>query len=251
MASNSQSTNRVDSGTLVALVTAGSKRLGRLISLRLAELGYDIALHYNSSKDEAEVTAREIQTLGRKCGIFKRNFEHIDEVLTLIPEIRETMGNPSLLINNASVFSKNSLIDSMPEDFDVDMNVQVKAPFFLMRDLAKACERGQAINIVDTGVNKFKTDYFTYLLAKKSLWALTQIAAAELAPRIRVNAIAPGLIIAPYGLDRNQVDRASTANPLHRAGSPDDVVVAMEYLLKNEHVTGECLYVDGGEGIDY
>jgi pteridine reductase len=248
--SNRQFNPAAPAPNTVALVTAGSKRVGRAIALRLAEFGYDIALHFNSSSDEAEVAAREIAAVGRKCQLFQRNFSHIDEVLTLIPEIRETMQAPGLLINNASVFERNSLIDARPEDFDVDFNVHVKAPFFLTRDFAQSCENGHVINIVDTGISRCKTDHFTYLLSKKALYDLTMMSAAQLAPRIRVNAIAPGLILPPVGTERQLYERASTDNPLRRTGTPGDVLVALQYLLANEHVTGECLYVDGGDIVD-
>lgn len=243
--------NAAQSTSLVALVTAASKRLGRSIAIRLAELGYDIALHYNTSRDEAEVTAREIQKLGRECKIFQRNFSHIDEVLTLIPEVRQAMASPKLLVNNASPFEKNSFIDARPEEFDRDFNIHVKAPFFLIRDFAKGCENsGHVINIIDTAVTRNKTDYFTYLLSKKSLYELTRMAAAQLAPKIRVNAIAPGVILPAAGVDRFHYEKFSTGNLLHRAASPSDVLLAMEYLIKAPQVTGDCLFVDGGDLVD-
>lgn len=235
----------------LAIVTAGSRRLGKAIVIKLAELGYDIALHYNESHNDAEMTAREVQKLGRRCELFRRNFQHFDEVLTLVPEINGKMGSPTLLVNNASTFHPNNLKETTAEEFDADFSVHVKAPYFLMRDFAKHCERGEIINLVDTAVVRNGTGYFTYLLSKKTLYDLTKMAAKDLAPNIRVNAIAPGIILPAIGWEKSKSEQMSLANPLKRASGPTDIIAAMEYLLKAEQVTGDCLFVDSGNHIDW
>jgi pteridine reductase len=235
----------------VAIVTAGSKRLGRALAIKLAEMGYDIALHYNTSEDDAKTTAHQVRGKGRQCELFRRNFRNFDEVLTLIPEIMQRYGRPpEVLVNNASVFDRNILRETTPEEFDADFAVHVKAPYFLMRDFAKNCQRGHIINMVDAAVVKTGTTYFTYLLSKKTLYELTRMAAKELAPRIRVNAIAPGIILQPIGWEKNKADKAARENLLQRPAGPPDVVHALEYLLKSEQVTGDCLFVDGGDHVD-
>lgn len=232
-------------------MTAGSRRLGKAIVLKLAELGYDIALHFNESHNDAEMTAREVHRLGRNCELFRRNFRFFDEVLTLIPEVSGRMDPPTLLINNASVFSPNAIRDSKPEDFDADFAVHVKAPYFLIRDFANHCRHGVVINIVDTAVVRSSTGYTSYLLSKKALFELTKIAANQLGPDIRVNAIAPGIILPAVGWDKNKSDRLAVENPLKRASGPADVLAALEYLLKAEQVTGDCLFVDSGNHVDW
>lgn len=236
----------------VAIVTAGARRLGRALVLKLSELGYDIALHYNTSEDDAKTTAREVQKYGRQCELFRRNFRNFDEVLTLMQEVIGRYGGrkPAVLINNASIFDRNILRETTPEEFDADFGVHVKAPFFLMRDFAKNVESGVVINIVDTTVTRTGTTYFTYLLSKKTLYELTRMAAKELAPKIRVNAIAPGIILPAVGWDPKKSEKASRDNLLQRQAGPSDIVIALEYLLKNEQVTGECLFVDGGDHVD-
>jgi NAD(P)-dependent dehydrogenase (short-subunit alcohol dehydrogenase family) len=234
-----------------AIVTAGSRRLGREIVLKLADMGYDIALHYNTSEDDAKTTAREVMKYGRRVELFRRNFEHFDEVLTLMQEIIGTMGGPpTILVNNASIFERNVLRETTPEQFDADFDVHVKAPYFLMRDFANNVERGHIINMVDTSITRTGTTYFTYLLSKKALYELTRMAAKELAPRIRVNAIAPGIILPPVGWNEHHAEKASRENLLQRQAGPADIVAALEYLVKSEQVTGECLYVDGGDHVD-
>lgn len=246
-----QTANKEPEGAKLALVTAGGRRLGRAIALRLAELGYDIALHYNTSADEASVTARQIEARGRKAQMFQRDFSHFDEVLTLMPDISERMGTPNLLVNNASVYEENTLIETKPEDFDLNFNLHVKAPFFLTRDFAKYCVGdGLVINMVDTSVVRNATKHFSYLLSKKALYDLTKMAARELAPRVRVNAIAPGIVLPSTGEERSH-EKFSKGNPLHRAATAADILIAMEYLISGSQVTGECLFVDGGKSVDY
>jgi pteridine reductase len=241
----------VEDSAPLALVTAGARRLGKALVLKLAELGYDVALHYNESENDAEITAREVRQLGRQCELFRRNFRNFDEILTLLTEVHSRMGTPNLLVNNASIFVPNTLKDTRPEDYDADFAVHLKAPFFLMRDFAGRCEQGHIINIVDTAVDRNGTGYFTYLLSKKALLDLTLMAANELAPGIRVNAIAPGIILPAVGWDKGKSDRVALDNPLQRKSGPADVAMALEYLLKAEQVTGECLYVDSGAHVSW
>ena len=233
----------------IALVTAGARRLGKAMCLHLAASGYDIALHFNSSEKDAKEAEAEISALGAKCVLFKRNFLDFTAVKTLIDDVSKAMGQPKVLINNASVFVPNKLMSTTPESFDNDMLVHVKAPFFLTQAFAKGNRDAHVINLVDTAVLRYGTDFFTYLLTKKVLYELTKMCARELAPDVRVNAIAPGIVLQPEGHDDFKF--LATANPLHREGSPADVVLALDYLLRNQQVTGECLFVDGGDCVDY
>jgi NAD(P)-dependent dehydrogenase (short-subunit alcohol dehydrogenase family) len=243
--------NTNSDGQQVALVTAGARRIGKAICLHLAGLGYDIALHYNSSESDAKVAQAEIRALGKKCLLLKRDFKDFPAVQNLIGEVTSEMAAPTVLVNNASLFVPNKLMTATPESFDTDMMVHVKAPFFLTQAFAQASRRGHIINMVDTAVLRYGTDFFTYLLTKKALFELTKMSARELAPAIRVNAIAPGIVLQPEGKDEAHFQFLLAANPLNREGSPADVVTALDYLVRNEQVTGQCLFVDGGDSIDY
>lgn len=235
----------------VALVTAGGKRLGKAISLKLAQLGYDIALHYNTSENDAKKTALEIEALGKRCFCFQNDLSHPTGIQNLVTEAIKSLGSLDALVNNASVFSRSKLLNVTAEAVDLDFQIHVKAPMFLMQAFAKTgVHHGLAINMVDTNVSRIATDYFSYLLSKKSLLALTEMAANELAPRIRVNAIAPGIVLPPEYVDRIKHEDMMLANPLQRAGSPEDIVAAVEYLVRNESVTGQCLFVDSGDHIN-
>jgi NAD(P)-dependent dehydrogenase (short-subunit alcohol dehydrogenase family) len=240
----------------LAVVTAGAKRLGRALSIRLAELGYDIAVHHNSSVKEAEETAAHIRSLGRRSETFHADFTKQAEVRALIPGIVERLGPPSVLINNASVFIANTLESTSEEHFDLDFAVHVKAPLFLIKDFVSAGgppaignTTRHIINIVDTAITRTSSDYFSYLLSKKALYELSRMAARDLAPDIRVNAIAPGIIIPPAGIEEEKYKRLAGGNLLKRIAGPDDILIALEYLLRNQQVTGDCLFVDGGDHV--
>jgi NAD(P)-dependent dehydrogenase (short-subunit alcohol dehydrogenase family) len=235
----------------IALVTAGARRLGKAMILRLAELGHDIALHYNTSENDAKKTAAEVQALGRRCFTFQRDFTNISEVQTLIGEVKQKMGAPTLLINSASAFIKNKLTTATEAQFDLDFALHVKVPFFLSQAFARECGRGMIVNMVDTNVTRCHTDYFSYLLSKKALFELTRMSANELAPNIRVNCIAPGLMMQPVGVDKQVYENAAEGNLLRRRLDPINVVAALEYLVKNDVITGECLFVDAGDQVKY
>ena len=235
----------------IAIVTGGARRIGRAFALQAAVQGYDVALHYNSSIAEAKEAAAEIESKGVRCALIEKNLSDFNAVQALIPEVKQKLGAPTLLINNASPFEPNKLATTEPEKFDRDFLVHVKAPYFLMQAFAADGAKGHVINIVDGAVMRFATDYFTYLLSKKTLLELTKRAARELAPAVRVNAIAPGIILKAEGWDDPTFELMARQNPLMRHGTVDDLVMALDYLMRNEQVTGECLYVDGGGCIDY
>lgn len=243
--------NRGDDEKPIALVTAGARRLGKAMCLHAARSGYDVALHYNTSESAAKDTQSEIQALGRRCVLLKSDFKDFQAVRGLIDNAIKAIGKPTLLINNASLFVPNKLMSTTAEMLDNDLLVHVKAPFFLTQAFANTVSSGLVINLVDTAVLRYATDFFTYMLTKKTLLDLTKMCARELAPRIRVNAIAPGIILQPEGEDKSGFSFIATANPLHREGSPDDIVVALDYLMRNKQVTGECLFVDGGDCVDF
>lgn len=230
-----------------ALITGAAVRIGRRIALALAREGWDIALHYNRSENEARRTAEDISAAGGACDLFQADLASFQQLETLVSRVLETFGRCDLLVNNASVFEGASLRDTEEALFDRAMAINLKAPFFLLRNYARAVESGEAINLLDTRIAGTKTAYFAYSLAKKALGDLTRMAARELGPDFRVNGICPGLVLAPEGQGPGYLERLSAKIPLRRPGEVDDVVRAVEYLLDNPFVTGEILFVDGGE----
>lgn len=230
-----------------ALITGGGKRLGKAISLSLAEKGYDIAIHYNHSDIEAKETADLIREKGKQCEIFQSDLSDIKQVRTLIPRVFETFPECSILVNSASIFEDVGFQDVTEEIFDRDLNINFKAPFFLSQDFSKGQNAELIINMLDMRINKIETQHFSYNLSKKALRDFTLMAAKELGPKIRVNGICPGPILPPPDKDIKYLEKIAENTPLKKPGNPYYIIAAVKYLLDNDFVTGQCLFVDGGQ----
>ena len=230
-----------------AIVTGGAKRIGRAIALALAGMEYDIALHYNFSKNNAEKVVQQIERTGRKCQLFPCDFNNMNQVAQFVPQVFEIFPNCNLLINIASIFERARLMNTDEDLFDRQFNINFKTPFFLCRDFARFCNKGHIINILDTKISKVLIEYFAYTLTKKALFELTKMAAKELAPCIRVNGVCPGLILPPPGKAEEYLNKMSKHVPLQRKGDVDSIVSAISFLIKNKFITGEWIFVDGGE----
>lgn len=232
-----------------ALVTGSAVRIGRAIAEALAEAGYNLALHYHRSRDQAEELATHLGSSNCQCELFQADLADFKQTGKLLPAVIDRFPRMNLLVNNASLFEDSTLRKTKPELLDRHMAVNFKAPFFLSRDFAKLAAKGQIINILDQRVRKVSTDYIAYTLSKKALADFTLMAAKELAPSIRVNGIAPGYILPPAGTESSADERISGKIPLQCQGDLDNIVHAVKYLIKNPFVTGEILYVDGGESL--
>lgn len=230
-----------------ALVTGGARRIGAAIARALAQDGYDIALHYRTSAESAEGIAEEIEGLGRRCRLFRCDLDRHEEMTGLIPGVREQFPRLNVLINNASIFEPGTLAGTGRDLFERHFNINFKAPFFLTRAFAEGCEHGQIINILDTRVSRSDQHHAAYTLSKKALLELTRMAARELGPAIRVNGVSPGMILPPPGGVVDELERRSAGLPLKRIGDTANLVAAVRFLLENPFITGECIYVDGGE----
>ncbi len=230
-----------------ALITGGAKRIGKDIAVYLAENGFDIALHYNTSKAEAEEVSKEIKSKGQNCILFQCNLSNIKDALSLIEKVKQSFSSLSLLINNASIFEKRSFLETDIDFFDSTFNTNFKAPFFLSQGFAKNFKSGHIINLLDTNITRDRTKYFIYNLSKKMLSEFTKMSAAELAPDIRVNAIAPGPILPPSNDGKEYLEREMNSVPLKRWGTISEILQSIDFLLKNEYLTGQCIFVDGGE----
>jgi len=230
-----------------ALITGGGKRLGKAISLSLAEKGYDIAIHYNHSDIEAKETANLIREKGKQCEIFQSDLSDIKQVRTLIPRVFETFPQCSVLVNSASIFENIGFDDVTEEILDRDFNINFKAPFFLSQDFSKGQNAELIINMLDMRINKIETQHFSYNLSKKALRDFTLMAAKELGPKIRVNGICPGPILPPPDKDIQYLEKIAENTPLKKPGNPDYIIDAVKYLLENDFVTGQYLFVDGGQ----
>ena len=230
-----------------ALVTGGAKRIGAEIVKRLAELGYNIALHYNSSIDNAKKIKREVELAGIICKLFQCDFTEEGKVSTLIKEVKKEFPGLILLINNASIFIREKIINTENHIYNKIFNINFKAPFILSRDFSKNVNKGNIINIIDTKIAKNDFKYSAYTLSKKALADFTLMSAIEFAPGIRVNGIAPGLILPPAGETDEYLEKIAKNIPLKKKGEINDVINALEFLLNNEYITGQIIYVSGGQ----
>ena len=230
-----------------ALITGGAKRIGKAMALHLAESGFDIALHYNTSKADAQIVAKEIKTKGQNCILFQCNLSNTNNILTLIDKVKQSFPSLNLLINNASIFENKSFLKTDLSFFENHLNINFKAPFFLSQSFAKSIKEGHIINLLDTNITRDRTKYFVYNLTKKMLYEFTKMAAAELAPGIRVNAIAPGPILPPLNKGKECLEHDLFSVPLKRWGMIPEILQSVDCLLKNEYLTGQCIFVDGGK----
>lgn len=232
-----------------ALVTGGAVRLGRAIALALAEAGYDIALHYGSSAAAAEATAVEIRALGVECHTLQLDLADVEALPGLIERARAALPNLRVLVNSASVYTQATIAATTAAIFDQQLAVNLRAPFFLTRAFADQVGEGHVVNIIDNKIAFNQHQYAAYLLAKQALAAFTRMAALEFAPRIRVNGVAPGVVLPATTRSPEYVAWRVSGIPLRRQGDPADITGAILYLLGSDFVTGQILTVDGGESL--
>lgn len=232
-----------------ALVTGGARRIGRAIALALAEEGYNIALHCNRSKEEAENTAKEINAKGVQCNIYTCDLGQFLSVETMVSQVFKDFPDCTILVNNAAVFERFSFNDTDEAIFDRHFDVNFKAPFFLTQYFARQCKQGQVVNMLDTYTSKHKSPYFAYLLTKKTLHEFTKMAALALGPHIRVNGVAPGLTELSEDQDPALVRKKEALLPLRQIATLEQIAAAVLQLVNSEYLTGQILRVDGGEHV--
>ena len=229
-----------------ALITGAAKRIGRAMALALAHNGVRIIVHYDRSEQEAKALCTEIEGIGAAAWPVKGDLADAGETQAIFKEAVERAGVIDILINSASIFDVETIWEMTDESLSRNMRIHAMAALSLSRDLAKQQRSGHIINLLDTRVVSYDKDHAAYHLSKRSLLTLTRILALELAPKIAVNAVAPGLILPPAGHDEAYLDKLAPTTPLQRRGSPADVVEAVLFLLRSRFITGQIIYVDGG-----
>ncbi|WP_420129290.1 SDR family oxidoreductase [Longimicrobium sp.] len=232
----------------VALVTGGAVRVGRAISSALAEDGYRLVIHYNSSSGPADQLVEEIRAKGGEAMAIGADLADADAVRRLADEAVAAFGGIDVLVNNASVFPAEGLEETDEALWDHTIAVNLRAPFFLIRHLAATLRerRGAVVNMADLAGIQTWAAYAAHGISKAGVIHLTRVAARSLAPEVRVNGIAPGAVLPPESMSDAEIQSLAERTPLKRNGSPEDVVRALRYLLQADFVTGETLVVDGG-----
>lgn len=230
-----------------ALVTGGARRIGRAICLSLASMGYTIALHYHASAREAEKTADAIRRAEGRCELFPCDLADLRQTDRLIPGVLKKFSRLDLLINNASVFKPSTVRGEDVTSLNWHFAVNLYAPYILTARFARACQKGNIINILDAHIVHNKTRYAAYLLSKKALYELTKLSAVELAPRIRVNAVSPGMVLPPAQAGAGYLKRLAKEIPLKKRGRVEQIAQSIAFLINNPYVTGQVIFIDGGE----
>ena len=236
------------------LITGAAKRIGREIALSFFNKGWDIVIHYNSSKNDAQVLADEMNAQRDDSAIIAQaNLDNADEIIKLADQTLSKNNRIDALVNNASTFYPTPMGDFSEDDWNSLMGSNLKAPLFLMQSFSKELKKnkGFIINITDINVDKALINHSIYLAAKSGLQTLTQALAKELAPDIRVNAIAPGVILEPPNTEWTTEQKNNIINsvPLGRMGSEKDIADAAIFLSEAEYVTGQILNIDGGKSL--
>ena len=229
-----------------ALVTGAAKRLGRAIALSLAHEGVGVVLHYRSSEESVEEVAGAVCGLGVKAWMLKADLAASCEAELLVARAIDAAGPLDFLINNASVFAQGRLTEMTAEDVRVNVDVNALAPFVAARRFAGQGREGVVLNLLDARIVDYDREHAAYHLSKRMLFDLTRMMALEFAPSVRVNAIAPGLILPPEGEDEGYLASLAHTNPLNRYGAAADIASAALFLLKSDFVTGQVVFVDGG-----
>jgi pteridine reductase len=232
----------------VALVTGAAKRLGRAIALGLAREGADLALHYGKSATEAGELVGEIEKSGSRAAAFSAELTNVSAIENLVDNVLRHYGRLDILINCAANFLETKFGETTEKTWDASLDTNLKAPFFCLQaaapHLAKS-GRGVIINFADIGGLLGWGEYIPHSLSKAGIILMTRILAKELAPAVRVNAIAPGTITMPGDPPEWQADFLRRA-PLRRTGRPDEIVDTVLYLIHSEFMTGQTLVLDGG-----
>jgi NAD(P)-dependent dehydrogenase (short-subunit alcohol dehydrogenase family) len=235
-----------------ALVTGGARRIGRAIVLALARAGYAVAIHSNRSLAAAEELRDDIARGGGRAAAVAADLADHDGVLSLVPAAVAAIGPLTLLVNNASVFEPDEVGHLDRCQFDRHLAINLRAPLFLAQAFAAQAPAGASIvNLLDQRVYRPTPGFFSYALAKSGLYVATTMLAQALAPRLRVNAVAPGPTLPNAWQDDEAFARRCAAMPLGHGPTPEEVADAVLFLARASSVTGETIAVDGGQHIGW
>jgi len=233
--------------TGAVLITGAGARLGKAMALRFAQEGYDIALHYNTSDDGARAAAAAIRALGREAVLMQADLSDPDACAALVAGAIDALPRLTGLINSASVFERDGLATMTPDFHRRQMRINAEAPLFLGQALWRGIAgEGWILNMIDAKVNQITAEFFSYTLSKLALEDGTRMLAMACAPRVRVNAIAPGLILRSGAQTDAQFAAVHANNPLRRGSTTVDICDMAVMLAGARATTGQIVTVDGG-----
>ena len=232
------------------LVTGAAKRLGRAIALHLGRAGWSVAVHYNKSQAEAEETVSILHEMGVHAAALNADLSLEDDTQRLVARANQAVGPLTALVNNASVFESDTLATMTRESWDKHIETNLRAPLVLAQNFAEqlpTTAEGAIVNLLDQRLLKPTPQFLSYGVSKAGLHWLTVTLAQSLAPRIRVNAVAPGPTLRNARQSEAHFKRQQASTILGRGALPEDVAAATQYLLEARAVTGQMIAVDGGQ----
>ena len=236
----------------VARVTGAARRIGRALALEAAAAGYDVAVHYNESRDAAEALAEEIRALGRRAEILPADLGSLDAAQRLLPQAAGVLGPVTLLVNNASLFLADRVATITPQSWTEHLDANLRAPIFLSQAFAAQPDAaGLIVNLLDQRVWNPNPLFFSYTVSKAALWSATRTMAQALAPAVRVNAIGPGPTL--QSVHQTEADFLAEASHtlLQRRATTAEIAHALRYLIEASSVTGQMIAVDGGQHLGW
>jgi NAD(P)-dependent dehydrogenase (short-subunit alcohol dehydrogenase family) len=251
---NSAVNSTMNSEGKAALVTGGAKRVGRAISLRLAQAGYAVAIHCNESVAEAEALAEAIMAEGGRAAVVSADLVDPAAVEGVVPAAAAQLGPVTLLVNNASMFANDSITSIDVPTWNRQFSVNIRAPSVLAGALAQGLPEGvdgAIVNILDQRVWKLTPEYYSYTLSKAAMWTATRTMAQALAPRIRVNAVGPGPTLANVHDGEALFLKEAAGTPLGRTIAPEEIADAVLFLAEARSITGQMLAVDSGQHLGW
>lgn len=232
-----------------AIVTGGAIRIGRAMALHLASKGFDIALWYHRSGAASEETIRDIRAQGVQCQGYVSDLRNLDEAESVVGKALKDFNNVELLISSAANFIQENIEQTQVDTLVDTLNLNLMAPYLLMREYKRKVNKGLIVNILDERVAKIVPTFAAYSVSKVALKHLTELAAVEWGKSVRVNGIAPGLILPPQGGPPDYLEKAAKKVPTGTHGNLENLLKALDYLMENTFVNGETLFVDGGESL--
>ncbi|NQV84517.1 MAG: SDR family oxidoreductase [Rhodospirillales bacterium] len=236
------------------LVTGAARRIGRAIALDLARTGWTVAVHCNRSTIEAQAVVDEITALGGSAAVVRADLAIVESAEGLLAQVNDAIGPVSCLVNNASVFEKDTPETATRESWESHMQVNLHAPFQLTQAFIRqrpADVDGNIINLIDQRVWNVTPFFTSYTVSKVALWGLTQNLALALAPSIRVNAIGPGPTLPSIHQTTEQFERQWSVQPLSRPVMPQEICRAVQFVLDAPSMTGQMIVLDGGQHLGW
>lgn len=237
------------------LITGASKRIGKATTLACARQGYDIAVHYSASHEEAEDVAAQARALGVAAQTIQADLTDESAAQSLVDKAAESLGQPlTALINNASIFLEDEWDSAEAELWNTHFQIHLRSPYLLSRALAKHCPSGTTgaiVNLIDQRVWRLNPTFFSYTLSKSALWTMTRTLAQALAPKIRVNGVGPGPVLQSIHQDATTFESEAANTLLEDSVDPEEIAQACVFLLQAKKVTGQMIAVDSGQHLSW